>query len=87
MKLLNPKGCLLSLGGGNNKKQTTLVEGEWMGFRTRVRLPPGPAKGTDTNPYPNYTFELKCGIIKKIHVIGGSCYGSFIHIEFKTRFT
>ena len=42
MKLLNPKGCLLSLGGGNDKKQTTLVEGEWMGFRTWVRIPPGP---------------------------------------------
>ena len=38
MKLLKPSGRLFSGGGGNVKKQTTLVEVQGIGFRTRVRL-------------------------------------------------
>ena len=44
MKLLKPEGCLLSSGGGNEKEQTMIVEGQGIGFRTRVRLPSGPLK-------------------------------------------
>ena len=38
MKLLKPSGCLFSGGGGNEKELTTLVEGQGIGFRTRVRF-------------------------------------------------
>ena len=42
MKLLKPSGCSFPGGGGNVKKLTTLVEGQGIGFRTRVRLPSSP---------------------------------------------
>ena len=44
MKLLNPGGCWFSLGGGNVKQATMIVEGQGMGFWTRVRLPSIPLK-------------------------------------------
>ena len=42
MKLLKPLGCPFPSGGGNVKELTTLVEGQGIGFRTRVRLPSSP---------------------------------------------
>lgn len=42
MKLPKPQECLLSCGRGNVKQQTTLVEGQGIVLRTRVRLPSGP---------------------------------------------
>ena len=33
MKLLNPKTCFRVFGRGNEKTETTLVEGQWTGFR------------------------------------------------------
>ena len=42
MKLLKLLGCLSSNSGGNVKRQTTLVEGQGISFRTGVRLPSSP---------------------------------------------
>lgn len=42
MKLLKPELCLCRSGRGNVKLQATLVEGQGIGFWTRVRLPSGP---------------------------------------------
>jgi len=42
MKLLKPSGCLSPGGGGNVKGETTLVEGQGIGFWTRVRFPSSP---------------------------------------------
>ena len=42
MKLPKSKGCLFPFDGGNVKKQTMIVEGQGIGFWTRVRLPSGP---------------------------------------------
>ena len=58
MKLLKPSGCLFPGGGGNVKKLTTLVEGQGIGFRTRVRLPSGPS----TTPVKSRV----CGVVKNI---------------------
>ena len=44
MKLLKPEGCLFPSGGGNEKEPTMIVEGQGIGFRTRVRLPSGPSQ-------------------------------------------
>ena len=52
MKLLKPSGCLFSDGGGNVKELTTLVEGQGIGFRTRVRLPSSPLDAVETNCRP-----------------------------------
>ncbi len=39
MKLLKSKGCCFPFGRGNVKEATMIVEGQGMGFWTRVRLP------------------------------------------------
>ncbi len=42
MKLLKSKTCSRVFGGGNVKTGTTLVEVQWLGFRTGVRFPSPP---------------------------------------------
>lgn len=42
MKLLKRSGCYSSDRRGNVKGMTTLVEGQGIGFWTRVRFPSGP---------------------------------------------
>ena len=54
MKLPSRTDCQFSARGGNrgfgpSEKRTMIVEGQGIGFWTRVRLPSGPANG----PYPN----------------------------------
>lgn len=49
MKLLKPELCLYKSGRGNVKMQATLVEGQGIGFWTRVRLPSGPLDAVETN--------------------------------------
>ena len=44
MKLLKLRGCWFPLSGGNVKESTMIVEGQGMGFWTRVRLPSIPLK-------------------------------------------
>ena len=50
MKLLKSAGCQLSVGGGNVKELTMIVEVQGMGFWTRVRLPSTPLDGVQEAP-------------------------------------
>ena len=50
MKLPKSKGCLFPFDGGNVKKQTMIVEGQGIGFWTRVRLPSTPLDGVLEEP-------------------------------------
>ena len=65
MKLLKPSGCLFSDGGGNVKESTTLVEGQGIGFRTRVRLPSSPLNTVETNCRP----ITKIAVFRKVFSI------------------
>ena len=56
MKLLKPADCPLSSGGGNVKERTMIVEVHGIGFRTRVRFPPGPSKN-------HRNFDTKIAVI------------------------
>ena len=49
MKLLKRSGCLFSERRGNVKEQTTLVEGQGIFLRTRVRLSSSPLKLNKSN--------------------------------------
>ena len=58
MKLPETVFCLLKTVRGNNKKQTKLVEGRWIGFRTGVRFPSGPLEAEQTNRYPSFILAV-----------------------------
>ena len=49
---------MFSDGGGNVKESTTLVEGQGIGFRTRVRLPSSPLDAVETNCRPTAKIEV-----------------------------
>ena len=68
MKLPKPPGCLLPDGRGNLKKQTTLVEGRGIGFRTRVRLPSGPLekkRETEVISLSFFRAKIKTGVERR----------------------
>ena len=96
MKLLKPQGCLFPGGRGNVKEQTTLVEGQGIGFWTRVRLPSGPLqrkclKSWKIVDFPKVSgyfcamnYKLKLCQIYVINVIfcHGFCHDKFLNNPF-----
>lgn len=52
MKLPKSGGCQFPPDGGNVKELTMIVEGQGMGFWTRVRLPSTPLDAVETNCRP-----------------------------------